>query len=75
MYKRQGGSILILDAADGGLLSEVKTGGALYMEPLIHEGVVYLGNDDGDMICWEIGADRGLVERFRYCLLYTSRCV
>ena len=61
-----GGSILILDAADGGLLSEVKTGGALYMEPLIHEGVVYLGNDDGDMICWEIGADRGLVERFRY---------
>ena len=42
------------------------TGGALYMEPLIREGKVYLGNDNGDMVSWEFGADRGLVESFRY---------
>ena len=61
-----GGSILLLDAEDGALLSEVNTGGALYMEPLIREGKVYLGNDNGDMVSWEFGADRGLVESFRY---------
>lgn len=59
------GEMFLLDKKSGKLISKVATEAQIYSIPVVMDNLIYVGNDAGEVYCFELTAENELVQKFR----------
>lgn len=60
------GEIFLLDKKSGELISKTATEAQIYSIPVVKDNLIYVGNDAGEVFCFELTAKNEFVQKFRF---------